>query len=81
MKKVLSLIALVALFVAVPARSHAHSWDSDDSEHPLRIVAYILHPIGVALQDFIFRPIHRLVSSSPEASYWFGHEPTDKDQY
>lgn len=81
MKKALSLAALVAVFMAAPAVSQAHSYDSDDDGHPLRLIAYVVHPVGVALQDFIVRPIHRFVSSTPKRAYWFGHEPRESDQY
>ena len=80
MKKGLSLAALAALLFALPATSQAHSYDPDSSEHPLRYVAYVLHPVGVLVQDVIFRPIHKLVSG-PNSSYWFGHEPREADKY
>lgn len=80
MKKALLLAALALMFAAAPATSFAHSYDTDDSDNPLRLVAYVLHPVGVAVQDFVLRPIHRLVSG-PESSYWFGHEPRKDDRY
>ena len=44
----------------------------DDSEsHPLRVAAYLVHPIGVALEWAIFRPFHYLVSL-PGADVVFG---------
>jgi len=43
-------------------------WDEYDSKqagHPLRIVAYVLHPVGVVIDWVIFRP-----------AWWVGsHEP------
>ena len=81
MKKGLFLAAIVAMLFAIPAKSQAHSYDPDDSDHPLRLIAYVLNPIGVAVQDFVLRPIHRFVSGSPGRAYWFGHEPTENDDY
>jgi hypothetical protein len=43
-------------------------WDDYDSQsagHPLRIAAYVLHPVGVIVDRLIFRP-----------AWWIGsHEP------
>jgi hypothetical protein len=43
-------------------------WDNYDSQsagHPLRIAAYVLHPVGVLVDRLIFRP-----------AWWIGsHEP------
>ncbi len=33
--------------------------------HPLRIAAYVLHPVGVILDTLIFRPAHWLGSKEP----------------
>ena len=79
MKKMLSLAALVALLVALPGKSQAHSYDRDDSDYPLRYLAYAIHPIGVAIQDFVLRPIHRFVSKPKSHSYWFGHDRREGD--
>lgn len=81
MKKGLCFAALLALFLVVPSTSHAHSHDSDDGGHPLRWLAYALHPIGVALQDYIVRPVHRWISATPERAYWFGHDVREDEVY
>jgi hypothetical protein len=40
-------------------------YDPDRAGHPLRIVAYVLHPVGVILDYALYRP-----------AYWLGsHEP------
>jgi hypothetical protein len=40
-------------------------YDSKEAGHPLRIVAYALHPVGVVIDRLIFRP-----------AWWLGsHEP------
>ena len=47
----------------------------DDSQsHPLRIVAYAVHPVGYALEWLVTRPIHAIVSQ-PELERVFGHKP------
>ena len=41
------------------------AYDPTDAGNPLRIAAYVLHPVGVILDTLIFRP-----------AYWLGsHEP------
>lgn len=46
----------------------------DDSQsHPLRITAYVVHPVGLALEWLVARPIHLLVSAAPATEYVFGH--------
>jgi len=51
--------------VVASAPSAMASYDPRRAGHPLRIVAYALHPVGVILDYAIFRP-----------AYWIGsHEP------
>jgi len=50
----------------------------ESESHPLRIVAYLLHPIGWAARELIFRPISYFASSTPETRSIFGYrEPYD----
>jgi len=51
----------------------ADDYDPTMSGHPLRIIAYVLHPVGVALDYLIFRPAHWLASQEPVKSL-VGHE-------
>jgi hypothetical protein len=51
----------------------------DDSQsHPLRVAAYVAHPIGYGLEWLIFRPIHWVVSR-PSLIPVFGHDCHDGD--
>jgi hypothetical protein len=65
-----ALIALVLALVAAPAS--ADRYDSNSAGFPLRIVAYALHPVGVAIDYLIMRPAHWLVMREP-AKTIFGH--------
>lgn len=56
----------------------AHEYDKDDSDHPLRYVAYALHPIGVAVEYVVLRPTHEMVSQ-PVLHDIFGHQPFERD--
>jgi hypothetical protein len=69
-----AVLALVALAAAAPAR--ADEYDPQRAGHPVRIVAYALHPVGVMLDLLIFRPAH-WIGSLPGLDEFFGHEPYD----
>ena len=68
---VLALLAALTLSFTSPAL--ADEYDEDSAGHPLRIVAYVLHPVGVAIDYLILRPAHWLVSQEPMKTV-FGHE-------
>ncbi len=72
LKKLVCSAALVVVlsFAAAPAVADDH--DSKRSGHPLRIAAYVVHPIGVILDTLIFRPAHWVVSKEPLKTL-FGH--------
>jgi hypothetical protein len=58
-----AVAALAMLTAASPAA--AEEYDETYSGHPLRIIAYVLHPIGVILDTLIFRPFHWIGSHEP----------------
>jgi len=58
----------------MPPKALADEYD-DSQSHPLRVVAYITHPVGVLLEWIAARPFHALVSASKETEYFFGHRP------
>lgn len=70
--------ALIATFVglsllAVTGRAGALPDDYDDTQsHPLRVIAYLAHPVGFAAEWLIFRPFHYVVSR-PYLEPVFGH--------
>ena len=66
-----ALLALLAFAFAAPAS--ADRYDPQHAGHPVRILAYALHPVGVMLDLLIFRPAHWLGSKEPLATL-FGHE-------
>ena len=70
-RKVLAALSLVAaLGFATPALADAQG--EEDSGHPLRIAAYLLHPIGVLIDTLITRPAHWLVHRESLQTL-FGH--------
>jgi hypothetical protein len=64
-------LALIAIASASPGR--ADDYDKKSSGHPLRIIAYVLHPVGVAIDFLVLRPAHWLGSREPLKTI-FGHE-------
>ena len=78
MKLRLSVITLALVgFCLLSSMASAHSYDRDDSDYPLRVVAYVVHPVGIAMEYGVLRPIHWVVSQ-PNWSIIFGHEPNAK---
>jgi hypothetical protein len=49
-------------------------WDTyyEEEAHPLRIIAYLIHPIGKLVEVAVTRPLHCLVSQ-PWAEPVFGY--------
>ena len=58
-----AVAALAMLAVASPAA--AEEYDETYSGHPYRIIAYVVHPIGVILDTLIFHPFHGIGSQEP----------------
>jgi outer membrane protein OmpA-like peptidoglycan-associated protein len=69
-------IGLVCAFTLGSQPSFA-AWDEyDDSQsNPLRVAAYLLHPIGWLAEWTIFRPFHLIVSTTEPQEAFFGHTP------
>jgi hypothetical protein len=72
------LIAVAALTITLaltagPAAAVPDEYD-DTQSNPLRIAAYLVYPVGYALEWAIFRPFHYLVSR-PALEPVFGHRP------
>ena len=74
MKHYLMALAVAAVVVAVPATGRAHDAYDDTQSHPLRLIAYAVHPIGYAVEWLVMRPIHFGVSNR-NVEKIFGHTP------
>jgi hypothetical protein len=64
------LLALGLLVSSTPAA--ADEYDPRYAGHPLRILAYIVHPVGVAFDYLLFRPAHWIGMHEPFKTI-FGH--------
>ena len=73
LRRALGITTLGALLL-VAAPSFADSHDQRASGHPLRIIAYALHPVGVVVDTLIFRPAHWVVHRADWLETLFGHE-------
>ena len=80
MKKLTFALLLVAALMLIPAGGSAHEYDRDDSDYPVRYVGYVLHPVGVAVEYIVLRPIHWLVSK-PHFRIIFGHQPVEEPDH
>lgn len=63
-RTVLACVVALALFAAV-AEAGTARYDRRRAGHPLRIVAYALHPAGVVLDRLIFEPVWRIGQHEP----------------
>ena len=71
MKRTVIATMLCGALSFLPATSSAVLDQYDDTQsHPLRVAAYVLHPVGYVAEWVVFRPFHYLVSS---AAPLFGH--------
>ena len=72
------LVALMLTVGSLPARAAYEEGTYDDSiTHPLRLAAYLAHPIGFAAEWLVGRPFHYLISR-PYLDRFFGYEPSDE---
>ena len=75
-KRSLAALSVASLLLLSAAPAAADEYDPQKAGHPLRLIAYVLHPVGVVLDLLIVRPAHWLVSQEGLDEF-FGHEPYD----
>ena len=50
----------------------------ESESHPVRTLAYVLHPIGWTLRELVYRPISAVIASNPASRSVFGYrDPYD----
>ncbi len=68
-----SIQAAVVVFVlALAGPAAAEEYNSDRAGHPVRIIAYFVHPVGVFFDYAVLRPCHWVGSHEPFSTI-FGH--------
>lgn len=60
----LVMIVLALALQATPV-SAADEYDPSDAGFPIRVLAYVVHPVGVTLDYLIFRPAYWIGSYEP----------------
>jgi hypothetical protein len=65
-------VAVLAFGLALAAPAAADEYDSQRAGHPLRVIAYAVHPVGVMFDYLILRPCHWLGTQEPFSTI-FGH--------
>ena len=65
-------LVVAAAFAVSASNASAHSYDSDDSSHPFRLLSYPLHALGRGIEYGFARPVHNYVSQ-PCNRYIWGH--------
>lgn len=68
----LTAACLAAASLGVAGSARADRYDPEYAGHPLRIIAYVVHPLGVAVDYLILRPAHWVGSHEPFTTI-FGH--------
>ena len=68
------MVGLGVLLLAGSARAGFDDYDDYTDSHPLRLIAYIFHPIGYTVEWLALRPIHAL-ATQPELQPVFGTDP------
>jgi hypothetical protein len=77
-KKLILAVVFATCFMMMTSVSSAHNYDRENDGHPLRLIAYVLNPFGIALEYAIERPVHHLVSL-PYCNVIFGHVSYEND--
>ena len=73
LRRTLVSLLLVFSLLGLASPAVADEYDPQDAGHPVRVIAYLLHPIGVVLDVLIARPAH-WVGSQGALARLFGHE-------
>ena len=66
-------VSLAALILLAATPALADRYEADRAGHPLRIIAYVAHPVGVVVDYLLLRPIHWFGEHEPFSTL-FGHE-------
>lgn len=72
MRRLFLTFVIGLLLSAASSTAFADDYDARQAGHPLRIAAYAIHPVGVALDYLLMRPLHWVVSHEPVKTI-FGH--------
>jgi hypothetical protein len=79
--KILCLVAVAGILTvaATPGEAKAEQYDPQKAANPIRIAAYILHPVGVLLDYGLVRPCYWVVRHEPFSTIFGYEEPWRED--
>lgn len=79
---VVALGMALLLATATPARAlEPRPFNRDYDNHPLKLVRYVLYPLGALVEYTVFRPAHYIGSRLiPDEQCFHGGLPTCRDQ-
>jgi hypothetical protein len=69
-RSTIGMLIALQLAIALPAAATIDRYD-DNEAHPLRVAAYLIHPVGFIAEWLVFRPFHYVVAAAAPV---FGHE-------
>ena len=58
-------LAILALTFGLASASHAEEYEPSNAGQPLRVAAYVIHPVGVIYDYLILRPAFWIGSQEP----------------
>jgi hypothetical protein len=80
MKRLLATMLLVGALAGPAAADPGIEEEYDDAiTHPLRLAAYLAHPVGFAVEWLVGRPFHYLISR-PDLSRVFGYQSPEAEK-
>ena len=74
MKRILAILLFMAMTGSWVGSSALADEYEDGQANPFRMLAYLVNPIGVALEWTIARPLHALADANNFTRYVFGHK-------
>ncbi len=74
MKRIIAIVLFLAASLCFTSSGFADDYE-DGQANPFRILAYLINPIGLALEFAIARPLHALTDVNDVTRYVFGHSP------
>ena len=78
--KLAGTVAAFALVLGLSGPASAIDAYDDGQANPLRIAAYIIHPVAFLGEWLVMRPLHRIVSQD-DLEPIFGHVPHEGFDY
>ena len=71
-RRAVLIVALSCVLGTTPSFAAPDEYD-DSQSHPLRVLAYLIHPAAFLVEWVVFRPFHFLVSATEAQEALFGH--------